>query len=261
MRKARPRTVAAALVALAAIAALATVLSIRPWSSAEEERAKEVDASYVSELHMRLDPKDIPELKEIVRLNPDSDTRARAISVMTDIAMRKNVTEEVIDFLKGTASDEEDAAVRSHAYANLDLIREFYPLETRGDLSVRVEGEVKEGSSITLVATASSTVDIGEATVGVRRLAQDGYEQPVDIRLDSPNPVRFPLKTGETKEASFEVYLGKEGRYLILLALTLDLDKVDSQTIEKEVYLAVGKTAGTFEVAPEETEAEPEETP
>jgi len=257
MRKARLRTVAAALVALAAIAALATVLSIRPWSSAGGEKAKEADAGYVSDLHMRLNPKDIPELKEIVRLNPDSDTRQRAISVMTDIAMRKNVTEEVVDFLKGIASEEEDAAVRSHAYANLDLIREFYPLEKMGDLSVGVEGEIKEGSSITLVATASSTVDVGEATVGVQKLAQYASEQAVDIRLDSRNPIRFPLKAGETKEASFEVYLGKEGRYLVLLALTLDLDKVDSQTAEKEVYLAVGKTGGTFAVAPEETEESP----
>ena len=255
-----PKRAAIVLAALISVVVLATVLSILLWPSGGEEKAKVIDPAYISDIHLRLDPADIPELKQIIESHPDSYTRERAVFVLTDIAIRKDVTDDAIDFLKGIAYNEENDVVRSAAYSNLDLIREFYPLETRGDLALRVEGEIREGNTITVVATASSTVDVDEAAVGVKRLAEFGAEETTGIQLDTSshrNPTRLSLRAGESEDVPFTVQLGKEGKYLILWVLKLSFDRVDYQVIEKGIYLTVGKTGGSFEAAPEETEESP----
>ena len=155
-------------VAIICAIVIAIAIPIYLWQSREAA----VESDYISELHTRLDPGDIPELKEIITTHPDNYVRERAIFVLADIAVRKDVTEDVIDFLKDLAYNEENDEVRSAAYANLDFIREFYPLETKGELTIRIEGEIREGNNITIIATASSTVDVEEATVGTRRMAE-----------------------------------------------------------------------------------------
>jgi len=250
------RTTTIVVAASVCVAVLAAALSVYLWWSWGGEEGEEIGPSYISELHLRLDAEDIPELKEIIESHPDNYTRERAVFVLADIAIRRNKTEEVVDFLKGIAYDEENDDVRSAAYANLDLIREYYALETRGDLTIRVEGKIREGNSITLIADASSTVDVDEAIVGVRRIAEFGTEETVGVELDPAhprnpsNPMRISLKAGESKEIPFTIHLRKEGEYLILCALKLNIDRVDYQTIEKKIHLTVEKTGGTFETVP-----------
>ena len=144
---------------------------------------------------MNLDPEDIPELKEIVETPPDNYTRERAIFVLTDIAIRKDVPEEVVDFLKDIAYNERNEDVVAAAYANLYLIRETYPLEMKGDLTIRVEGEIKKGNNVTVVADASSAVDVSKAIVRIKEIVEYESNKRVDITLwsISPNPLLFDL--------------------------------------------------------------------
>jgi hypothetical protein len=251
MRNLGPKRAAIVLAALICVVVLAAVLAILLWPSGGKEEAKTIDPAYISEIHTRLDPKDIPELKQIIESHPDAYTRERAVFALADIAIRNNVTEDVIDFLKGVAYNEENDQVMSAAYSNLYLIRQSHPLETRGDLALRVEGEIKEGNTVTVVASASSTVDVDEAALGVKRIA------PAGIGLDgsnADNPVGISLRAGEPQDVPFTIQLGREGKYLILCVLKLSFDRVDYQTIEKGIYLTVGKTGGSFEAAPQETD-------
>jgi len=217
-----------------------------------EEREQE-GLEYLNDIHRSMDPKNISELKEIILNHPDDYVRERAIFVLTDIAIRSNNVDDVIDFLKKIAYNEKDDEVRTAAYANLDLIREYYPIERVGDLKVRVEGDVRKGGNISLVLTAYSKVDVIEAKAGIKRIVNfRGETTPETILegavLSSRNPVRFILNAGESKDASFTIHLKESGEYIVSCMLKLDIDRVDYQVIEKQVYLKVEEGGGEYKV-------------
>jgi hypothetical protein len=188
----------------------------------------------------------IGELKRIIETDPDNHTRERAIFVLSDIEIKKNVTTETIDFLKGIAYQEENDAVRTAAYANLARIRERYPFEPDSALEVLVKGDVRKGSTITILFNVKTT----------QRLDANAWIKLTDLKNDTSDgiilkdeiPVRFSIDKGEAKEIPFNIYIQREGEYLILAALKLNLDKVDSRTIKKAIFLNVKSNSGSFNI-------------
>lgn len=229
---------------------VAIVLYVFLGASCGPKDISAVDVDYVSELHTRLDPSDIPELKEIIMGHKDNYVRERAVFVLADIATRKDTTEDVIDFLKEVVNNEDNDEVRSAAYTNLYMIRELYPLEIKGELEIVVEGDIKEGGNITVIAIVSSIVDVERATMGIKRIRNVGDEGPPAVWVIDSNSAAFCLRAGESVETPFSIQIGKEGLYIIPCVLRLYFDRVDYQTVEKNIYLNVGKTEGLYEVVP-----------
>ena len=236
-------------IAAACVVILAIVLPIYLLQQGQEttEEGKVVDSSYITEIHQRLDPADIPELKSIISSSAANYTRERAVLVLADIAMSSGVTQDVVDFLKDVAYNEQNDEVRTAAYASLAHIYELYPLEEKGNLTASSIGEIRQGGNITLILTAFSSVDVAEAKVAIERIVPIGAVEGEGIKVKPLSPMEFPLKAGESRETMFEVILGNEGEYSILCVLKLDLDRITIQTIEREYYLKVGKTSGRFE--------------
>lgn len=210
-----------------------------------------VDLEYLEKIHGSLDPKYIEELMNIIRAHPDDRIRERGIFILADIAIRSNRSEEVIDFLKQIAYEEKDDEVRTAAYVNIYLIREYYPLKLTGTLDIKVEGKVEKGKNITLIFSISSSKDVLEARTGIKKVVTivDQRKVPLSKLLISENPMTFSLKANETKEVTFTLRLPEEDEYLIYCFLTLDLDRVDYLTIEKYVYLKAREGGGSYAVS------------
>lgn len=204
----------------------------------------------LEEIHRSLDPKRIPELMEIIRSHPEPYVRERAVFVLTDIAIRGNRVDEVIDFLKEIAYEEKEDNVRTAAYANLDIIRTYYPLDLGADVSIRLEGEIRKGSNVTLVITVSSGVSVPEARAGIVRIVDMASDTALTAAMVmSTNPVKFSLSAGNPEEVRFTVYLVDAGEYGMDINVRLSLDRVDYQNIKKVVYLKVGEDRGEYLVA------------
>lgn len=212
----------------------------------KEEQEQQDVLSRVDEIQMNQDQKSIGELKKIIETDPDNHTRERAIFVLSNIEIKKNVTAETIDFLKGIAYNEENDAVRTAAYANLARIREKYPFEPDDALEVRVKGDVRKGSTITVYFNVKTTQKL-DANAWIK-LTDFRNDTARGIILKDKIPVRFSIDKGETREIPFNIYIQREGEYLILAALKLNLDKVDSRTIKKAIFLKVESNSGSFNI-------------
>lgn len=207
-----------------------------------------VDLAYIDDIQMRMNPQDIPQLKNIAETHADLSVRERAIFVMTDIANRSNRGEEIVPFLKSIVHTTSHRQLRTAAYTNLDLIRESSRPEITGDLQIRVDGEIKLGNTVSMVGIASASAPIMEASFGIKRIVTlDGTGH---IRPAGRAPKRFGLAAGQSHETSIDIALENEGRYGILCILKLDLDRTECVYIERSVYLTVQAETGSYEVSP-----------
>ncbi|NQT72096.1 MAG: hypothetical protein HQ553_04920 [Chloroflexi bacterium] len=187
----------------------------------------------------------IQDLMQVIDENEDQYIRERAIFTLTDIAIRENETEQVVDFLKNIASNEEDDNVRTSAYANIDLIRDKYPLEKQGSLELFVTGEIHKGNIITLVARISSAIDLEEiATVGIVSL-----EKGIDLLSDGVH--KIPLEANVPVDIEFDLSLTETGQFVIPVTLKLSFDRIDYEKIQEEIGLIVNESDGEL-VYPEE---------
>jgi len=203
----------------------------------ERFEPEKVDIKYLESMQLN-PPKDyIKKLKLVVEKNKDPYTRERAIFTLTDITIRKYETEKIIDFLKEIALNEKEDNVRSAAYANIDLIRDYYPLERQGSLELSILGEIKKGSQIKLIAKISSKIDVEEVIIGIDYL-------PKDIEWLSQPYHKIALKANEPKEIEFDLLLRKIGEYEIPVTLMMSFDKIDYEEIEKEIRIKVGEFSG-----------------
>ena len=203
----------------------------------ERFEPEKVDIKYLESMQLN-PPKDyIKRLKLVVEKNKDPYTRERAIFTLTDITIRKYETEKIIDFLKEIALNEKEDNVRSAAYANIDLIRDYYPLERQGSLELSILGEIKKGSQIKLIAKISSKIDVEEVIIGIDYL-------PKDIEWLSQPYHKIALKANEPKEIEFDLLLRKIGEYEIPVTLMMSFDKIDYEEIEKEIRIKVGEFSG-----------------
>jgi hypothetical protein len=188
----------------------------------------------------KVPPKDyIKKLEAVVEKNKDPYTRERAIFTLTNITIKKEETDKVIDFLKKIAMNEKEDNVRSAAYANIDLIRDYYPLEKQGSFDLSLSGDIKKNGKIKIVAKVSSKIDVKEARVGISSLHKN-------IRLLEPfRPVyKFSLNANEPKEFEFNFNLKEVGEYKIPFSFILSFDRIDYEEIVKEIFLKVGESSG-----------------
>jgi hypothetical protein len=218
------------------------------WQFPKGNSPERISLDGLDNIQLRLDENDIPFLKEVALKHPDNYVRERALSVMTDIAVRDDAVNEVTDFLKGIAFDEKNDAVRSAAYTNISLIREMYPLQVPASLDLEVEGVVIQGNLITLVARAQCGIEVREASVGIMHILGKDSSDTSGIRLTSPNPVNFSLSAGKEQDTEFVMELRNPGEYRVRCSLKLSFDRVDYVTLEKELHLRVEKTGGSYEI-------------
>jgi len=226
------------LLVVIVIAAIAVMLfiSMSEWLKEEKFNPEEVDTKYLEGMQLSPPENYIQELMLVVEKNEVPYVRERAIFTLTDIAIRKYETEEIIDFLKDIAMNESDDNVRTAAYANIDLIREIYPLEKKGSLDLFISGDIKKNSNITVIAKTSSKIDV-EAIVGIDYLH-------TNIELLSPPYHKVDLKANEPQEVEFDLHLKETGEYFIPVTLMLSFDRVDYETISKEISLYVYEQSG-----------------
>lgn len=230
---------------------IALVLLIGLLVLVREEPAKESDASGMTDVMgspemsnleaMQLEPpKDyIEKLKDVIESDQDPYVRERGIFTLTEIAMRKNDTGEIVEFLKDIAEGEGEENVRTAAYATIDLIRDKHPLEKKGSLELSISGKIKKGADITLIARVSSTITPTEdAIVGITSLDNN-------IEMLSENGIqRFQLKANEPKEARFDLRLKETGEYYIPVTFMMSFDRIDYEEIHKEVHIQVNEADG-----------------
>ncbi len=195
---------------------------------------------------MQLDPPDdyIQRLESVVENNSDPYTRELAIFVLTDIAIRKYETAEIIAFLKDIAKNEEQDNVRTAAHANIDLIREYYPLDRQGALELSVLGEIKKSAEITLVAKVSSRVDVEEAVVGI-----DVLHQNLELLNLSVPVYRLDLRAGQPEHVGFDLLLKDVGEYEIPVTLILNFDGIDYEETKQQIALRVDESGGEVVVS------------
>jgi hypothetical protein len=182
----------------------------------------------------------IDKLMSIVKNNEDPYVRERAVFTLVDIAVEGNETEEIIDFLKELAMNETDDNVRTAAYANIDLIRDLFPPENKGAITLYLSGDIQKGSEVSLVAEVSSATDLNEEAIfGITSL-------PDGIELLSPGVLKLELEANVSEEVDFNLRLNQTGAYIITMALKLSFDRIDYEIIYKDVYLAVNESDGEF---------------
>ena len=202
---------------------------------------KNINLEYLESVQLNPTGNYIQDLESIVKNdNADPYIRERAIFTLTDISISRNETDKIIGFLSGIAMDETDDNIRTSAYANLDLIREAFPLEKRVFLNVSISGKIKKDSIINISANLMSKGD-GEAIVGFRQLDQNivPLTQPfykVNLKADAPN------------EFKFQLHITKAGKYVLPFSARISFDRIDYEEINKEIYLDVGEQNGNFEI-------------
>jgi len=189
-------------------------------------------------------------LMEIIRKSPDNDARERAMFVLTDISLNASNTEETVQLFKDIALSEENDDVRTAAYTNLYHIRSVHPPESRGTLEVRIQGNIREGSRVTLIATVSSTVDVQNALTGIQKIAdkESSHTDGITLNTSHPMPLKLSLKAGVPQEIPFTFDIHKKGLYKIVYVLMLQFDRVDSEEITKDVLIEVDKDSGKYRV-------------
>ena len=234
------------LLTIVSIAGILLIAGLFFWSVSTVEKNSE----YVDRLHLKMDPGSIPELMEIIRKSPDNDARERAMFVLTDISLNASNTEGTVQLFKDIALTEENDDVRTAAYTNLYHIRSVHPPESRGTLEVRIQGNLREGSRVTLIATVSSSVDVGNALTGIQKIADKESSHTDGITLNSshPMPLKLSLKAGVPQEIPFTLDIHKKGLYKIVYVLILQFDRVDSEEITKEILIDAGKDSGKYRV-------------
>jgi len=197
---------------------------------------KEMSLSDIEAIQLNPGDDYIQRLEETVNTSGDAYIRERALLALTDITIRKNETDEIVDFLKNIAINEEEDNVMSAAYASLDLIREIYPPDWYGTLELHLVGDIKKHGNVTLIATIGCTVD-AEALVGIDKL---------HINME---PITDPVKkvqlvANTPQQIEFELHVKDVGEYFVPVTLILGIDIVDYETISKTIYIDVHEDFG-----------------
>ncbi len=139
---------------------------------------------------------------------------------------------------------DKDVTIRSAALASLALLQDGRPTVTAGGLSIRVEGEIKTGSTLTLVLFPSSSISTTEARLGIGRIIGD----PAGIQVDLHRSVHLTLGPGTTQVVQIQVKLEKPGKYILPLGVKLTFNSMDQQYIFREVHLDVSQEGGSYAI-------------
>lgn len=193
-----------------------------------------VNLKYLEEIQKN-PPKDyFQKLKSVIEKNPDSYTRERAIFTLSDIAIEKGETKEVVNYLKDVFKKEKNENLKSAILANLNLLKIHSPQEKKGSLEVSLFGKLKKNEKVILVAKVSSKVNVEKASLFLKKIHKN-------IELLSPPFRYFSLNANEPKEFEFEMIFKETGEYEIPVMLKLNFDQIDYEQIEEGVVINILK--------------------
>lgn len=208
------------------------------------ERFKEIDALQASS-----HPSAVAELRNIATSLPDVEGRERAIISLAYIAvnqpgMSPSQVQAVEDLLVELSLDEEPV-IRSAALASLDQVRSSQAVEEVGNLYIQVEGEVKTGSTITLLLFPTSSASTLEGRVGIGEIIGDR----AGIQTDVHKSVELTIEPNVAQVTKIQVALNKPGKYILPVGLKLTKGDGEQQFIAREVHLDVGQDNGSYFIA------------
>lgn len=186
------------------------------------------------------------QLMAVIEGDGEPYLKERAVFTLTRIALNQNETRAVIPLLKDLAMHASSEEIRTAAHANLNLITTIVPQPTYGYLNVSVEGDIRTGNPIRLVAEVSSTVPTADSIVGIRRL-------PQSMNLQSDPIVYLTLQPNEPQIVEFQIIPQDTGTYLVPVSLVLSLDQVESYERTVDVTITVRELEGNYSVREWET--------
>ena len=204
----------------------------------------------IDQIHRGMSARDIPRLKAIIETSNNTQERESALRALGDITVSSNAKDDVVPFLKNIALNDEDSDVRMAAKMNLALIREQHPDKKFGNIDLKIDGPIREGQNITLIATISSSVTAEKALVSIRKITGDNGNLTDGITLAGVEslPVRIQLLAGTKKEIPIHLHINKPGNYTIFCTLQLDFSRIDYEIDEKTVDISMKNGVGTFRV-------------
>lgn len=177
------------------------------------------------------------QLMEIIRKNPDPYIRERAVFTLTDIALRKNASEKIVPELREIALNGQDANLQSAAYANLALIDNVVPKTPGATLDLSVQGAIRPGQTITVIAVVTSQRQPAKALVGTSLI-------PKGLDLTSPPITAVKLVPGSPASVPFTFTIRDPGSYKIPVHLLVSYNRVESEHITRYLYLKADSTGG-----------------
>jgi len=230
------------IAAIAVVCIVLVLVGLNIWSGASRPRPEDANLDYLLSLEKKPPEDYISVLTAIIRGNGDPAVRGAAVTVLTDIALRKDETEKIIPFLKDLAYHEPDESVMGAAYANIDLIRSENPLPPMGSLNLSVVGTVRKGSEIRLISTVASTTDIDKAIIGL-----DSIPDGVDLLSDQFQYAS--LRSRVPQDITFRLRLRESGTHEIRTFLFLSTDRTDYEEIVRNIVLTVRDKDGEYSIA------------
>ena len=178
------------------------------------------------------------QLMDIIRKNPDPYIRERAVFTLTDIAIKKNASEKIVPELREIALNGQDANLQSAAYANLALIDTVVPKIPQATLDVLVQGTIRPGQTITVVAVITSQRQPAKALVGTLLI-------PKGLDLTSPPITAVKFVPGSPVSVPFTFTIRDPGSYKIPVHLLVSYNRVESEHITRYLYLKADSTGGS----------------
>lgn len=226
--------------------------------------------SHVDDLQMQMSASSLGELEAIIKNNADPYTRERAVNVYTDIALRSQNSKRALAFLKGLASDEKDDDVRTSAYGNYYLIKEEAGIPPETTMDVRVLGDIRPGNNFTVVLSVTSSRGSDLSFVGLQaRTLQEGTPLAstapegsminiidantgkgalTNVVITPSYRIRRPLPANMTVDYPYTVSIRGPGKVVLQSIVEVRYDRLDYDTITKEIFLDVGSTGGTYTI-------------
>lgn len=177
------------------------------------------------------------QLTEIIQNHPDPYIRERALFTLTDIAIRKNESGKVVSKLREIALNEQNADLQSAAYANLALIETVVPTIPQSSMDVSVQGTIGPGQTIKVIANITSQRLPTRAIVGISHM-------PQGLDLQSSPIKNVKVVPGNFVSVPFTIMIRTSGRYKIPISLLVSYNRVESEKVNKNLYLTVNTTGG-----------------
>ena len=246
---------------------LIVIIAVAAYFYMTEIGPKTTSLAHVDDLHMQMSASSLDELEAIIRTNADPYTRERAINVYTDIALRSQNQKRALPFLKKLATDEKNDDVRASARTNYYYIKEEAGIPPDTSVDIRVTGDIKSGSTITVVLSVMSLRGSTRTTVGmVARLLQEepmisdynttefdantGKGALTNVVLTPSTPIQRPLPANVTVEFPYTVAIKAPGKVMLDISVQVPYNnRLDYDVITKKIFLDVGSNSGTYAIS------------
>jgi hypothetical protein len=224
------------------------------WNQSKPDQGTELQR--IDTLHEHMSAQDIPTFENTIKTGSNYTVRERAMMALTDVAITTNSTSDIIPFLKDIAIHDPNETIRMAAQSQIDLIRQYYPLERIVDFNVTVKGDIRVNSPIIIIVNITSDSNVDNVRFGLQKIDTKENTPSEGLALSSQKNilVKFPMKTGEKKEISYNFVINKEGTYKVTYVLSASNDQIDNLVIKKDVFIRVNGTSGEYMVVESPTQ-------